>query len=286
MKAVVADWQTIVYAMRIVARSGETIRLVQYPRNLVMSGQTYFSDSGYQFTGILSSSSMAASMVDNDGIFTAQSISKVDVQTGKWDGALGYVFATSWQNPVEDEEPIGKFIVGKMSLMDDKYKMELMQLIDALNQPTGRTIAPLCIWTLFDETITGEIIPNHRSKCRLNIDDYRINGVAVTSVTSQQQFTAAALTQPDDWFGAGWLKWVTGNNVDVGAVGIRDFAGGLITLSQPLPYAVGVSDTFDIVPGCRKRRVEDCVGKYNNGVNHGGFDRVAPPSVYSKIGGQ
>lgn len=285
MKAFVADWQTIVYAMRIVARSGETIRLVQYPRNLVMSGQTYFSDSGYQFTGVLSSSSMAASMVDNDGIFTAQGISKVDVQTGKWDGALGYVFATSWQNPVEDEEPIGKFIVGKMSLMDDKYKMELMQLIDALNQPTGRTVTPLCVWTLFDETLDGEQIPNHRSKCRLNIDDYRIDGVVVTAVSNRQQFTAAALTQPDDWFGAGWLKWTAGNNSDLRSVGIRDFSAGVITLTSPLPYEVQLGDTFDIIPGCRKRADEDCFDKFDNVINHGGFRRVPPPSAYSKVGG-
>jgi uncharacterized phage protein (TIGR02218 family) len=285
MKAVVADWQTIVYAMRIVARSGETIRLVQYPRNLVMSGQTYFSDSGYQFTGILSSSSMAASMVDNDGIFTAQGISKVDVQTGKWDGALGYVFATSWQNPVEDEEPIGKFIVGKMSLMDDKYKMELMQLIDALNQPTGRTVTPLCVWTLFDETLDGEQIPNHRSKCRLNIDDYRIDDVVVTAVANRQQFTAAALTQHDDWFGAGSIKFTVGANSVIRSVGVRDFAAGVITLSEPLPFSVNTGDEFSIIPGCRKRNDSDCLGKFDNVINHGGFSRVPPPASYSKVGG-
>jgi hypothetical protein len=46
---------------------------------------------------------------------------------------------------------------------------------------------------------------------------------------------------------------------------------GTSFLHLPMPYDIQVGDTFTVVPGCRKRRTEDCIVKFNNIVNFRGF---------------
>ena len=51
MKAAVADYRYRTLCMRIVPVSGSPIYLTDHPRDLVMSGHTYLSTAGYEFTG-------------------------------------------------------------------------------------------------------------------------------------------------------------------------------------------------------------------------------------------
>ena len=51
MKSVVADYRYRVLCMKIVPVVGSTIYLTDHVSDLVMSGHTYISTSGYQFTG-------------------------------------------------------------------------------------------------------------------------------------------------------------------------------------------------------------------------------------------
>jgi hypothetical protein len=55
---------------------------------------------------------------------------------------------------------------------------------------------------------------------------------------------------------------------------VASFGGGIFTLHLPMPYDIAVGDTYEAVPGCRKRRSEDCNIKFNNVVNFRGFPDV------------
>lgn len=299
MKSVVADYKTRVFAIRIESTNGtDAVRFVDYPVDLTMGSETYQSDAGYQFTSYNATNSATPSVIDFEGILLAAGISLDSIVAGVWDNAKGYIFATSWTNPTEDEEPIGKFIVGKITIRDDRYVAELMHLIDALSQSVGRSHGPLCPWTLYDENLDGDTFAN--SKCGLSLADDLVTGT-ITDVTSNQVFVDSARTEADDFFGVGAILFTSGNNADAGVKsaeiktydGAASSSNGTITLFQPLPFAVQPGDAYQMIPGCRKRLEEDCRDKHDNVVNStgstgaggfGGFPHMLTISQYTSIG--
>ncbi|WP_236225544.1 DUF2163 domain-containing protein [Pseudomonas pseudonitroreducens] len=292
MKSHVADWKTRVYCARIVAENGTIVRLAAYPTDLAMSnGVVYPSESGYEFSGLDATDSMSPSSVDLTGIMN-HGISREQLVTGVFDNARCYIFATSWKAPIEDEEPLGVMILGKTTLTDDAYKAEMMSIVDALNQSVGAVFTAQCPYTLFDQTLDGRIIASTRSRCtgpRSNpdgpdINDYKVSG-SVTGVTSQYTFTDSSRAEADDWFTAGQVMFTTGLNAGLKPQQIKSStSAGVITTHEPFPYAIAPGDTYVMIPGCRKRRTEDCVGKYGNGPNFGGQPDMPTSSQSGAVG--
>ena len=309
MKSVVADYQTRIFAVRIEAIDGVNIsRFVQYPHPLTMvsndspvSTVEYLTATANEFSNISMNATMTPPVVDFQGIVSSAigELSRTDVAARVWDNAKAYLFATSWANPVEDEEPLGKFLMGRSKIEDDRYILEFMGLIDAVNQSTGSNIEPICRWTLFDETLDGVTVPWVRSRCtgpRASSDgpalaSYKVTGT-VTGVTDKSTFRDSARTEVDDYFGAGSIRFTSGNNNGLLSEEVKSYVGvtspltaaGTVATFQPFPYEIQVGDTYEMVPGCRGRRTEDCIAKFSNGINHGGFDRVPTQSVYGKFG--
>jgi uncharacterized phage protein (TIGR02218 family) len=284
MKPAVANYERRIFALRIESTNGvDVVRFVSYPHDLVMGGETYQSDLGYELTDYSATSSASPAVLDLQGILDAAGVDRASIVSGTWDNAKVKVFATDWANPVEDEEPIALFLFGKTSLRDDRYVIECMQLIDAINQSVGRTHGPLCPWTLFDENIDGTEFSE--SKCGLDIDDYIETGT-LTAVTSNLVFRDSSRGEAADYFAVGAIRFTTGNNAGLKSQEIKSYAAdGTITLFQPFPSAVQVGDQYEIVPGCRKR-LEDCRDKFSNVLNFGGFPNMITQSQYQQIGGQ
>lgn len=292
MKSHVADWKTRVYCARIVAENGTIVRLAAYPTDLAMSnGVVYPSESGYEFSGLDATDSMSPSSVDLTGILN-HGISREQLVTGVFDNARCYVFATSWKAPIEDEEPFGLLTLGKTTLTDNAYKAEMMSLVDALNQSVGSTFTAQCPYTLFDRTLDGRIIASTRSRCTgpssapdgPDINTYKVSG-AVTSVTNQYTFTDTSRTEADDWFTAGQVMFITGANAGLKPIQIKQStSAGVITTHEPFAHAIAPTDQYLMIPGCRKRRTEDCVAKFNNGKNFGGQPDMPTASQSGAVG--
>lgn len=295
MKPHVADWQTRVYCARVVpAGDHPVVRLAGYPVDLVMSnGEVYLTENGYEFSGLSETSDMSASSVDLDGILQLGAVSRDDLASGIYDNARVYVFATSWAAPIEDEEPLSLMFWGKVEFDEgkDTYSVQLMGAKDVLSQSVGRTYAPSCPWTLFDQSIDGRIIATSRSRCTgprsapdgPDIADYLVSG-ALTAVVSQYTFSDSARAEPSDWFAYGEIMFTTGPNAGLRPSQIKVFASGQIELHEALFYMPSVGDEYQMTPGCRKRLAQDCVAKFGNGMNFGGQAHVPTPSQYSQVG--
>lgn len=292
MKSHVADWKTRVYCARIEAENGTVVRLAAYPTDLVMSnGVVYPTESGYEFSGVDATDSMSPSSVDLTGILN-HGITREQLATGVFDNARCYVFATSWKAPIEDEEPLGLLTLGKTTLTDDAYKAEMMSLVDALNQSVGSTFTAQCPYTLFDQTLDGRVIPSTMSRCTgprsapdgPNINTYKVSGT-VTGVTNQYTFTDTARTEANDWFTAGQVMFITGANAGLKPIQIKQStSAGVITTHEPFPHAIAPTDQYVMIPGCRKRLMEDCVGKYGNGKNNGSQPHMPTASQSGAVG--
>lgn len=294
MKAHVADWQTRVYCVRIEpANDSPIVRLAGYPVDLVMSnGQTYLTESGYEFSGYGASSTFASSSIDLSGILQLGAVSQDDLASGVYDNARVYLFATSWADPIEDEEEVALFFMGKVEFVDKRYTAQLMGAIDVLSQSTARSYTPTCVNTLFDETLDGHVLPWTQSKCtgpRAAPDgpalaDFKVAGT-LTSVTDQYLFADSARAEASDWFAYGSIRFTSGPNAGLKPIQIKAFtAGGVILLHEAMFYLPSVGDAYEMIPGCRKRHSEDCIGKWGNGGNFGGQPHVPVPSVYAQVG--
>jgi len=274
MKSAVADPRYKIHCVRIIPLWGSAIYLTDYVHDITMSGHLYKSDGGYQFTGQASEANMAPGVTDLSGICDLAGIGHDQIVSGMFDNARVYVFATTWTNPVEDEEEMGIAIMGKTTLHDDRYTVELMMLIDALNQTVGKTYTPGCQKKLGGQEYAG---------CKVNLAPLTVTGT-ITGVTSQSQFIDSARAEAADYFGEGTIVFNTGQNAGLKPIEIKSHAaGGVITTHEAFYYPVTVGDTYTMIPGCR-RRLQDCRDKFNNVVNFGGFSFVPTQSDYTKYG--
>lgn len=275
MKSTVAPYQTSVLCLRIVCANGTTIRLSRYPYDLKMSnGQVYETASGYDFSALVSETSFAAQSYDLEGFVGVSGITRDAIASGVLDGAECFLFATDFMAPVEDYEPIGKSILGKTTLEDDRYKIEEMGFVDNLGQTVGWSHTAQCP-LVFGGTEHGG--------CKVNLAAITVTG-AVTSVTSDLVFTDSSRTEAADHFGWGTMTFTSGQNSGLATIKIRDFSAGVFTLYEPPYYPLTIGDTYVAMPGCRKRLV-DCQ-RHNNVARFGGDLYVPLGSTYRAIGGQ
>ncbi len=279
MKSVVADYRYRTQCLRIVPVTGSPIYLTDHPRDLVMSGHTYLSTAGYQFTGQSATAGFSPASVDIEGIAGASGLSRAAVGSGLFDGARCYVFATSWAAPVEDQEPVVAGIFGKATLLDHRFQIGGVSLIDALNQTVGQTYGAQCPKLFCGTEYAG---------CGVSLAANTVTGT-LSIVTSASVFYSAARTEAADTFGAGTIQFTSGPNAGLRALEIKSFAGGVITTFEPFYYLPVAGNAYSMVRGCRKR-LSDCQARWNgsgivsNVANFGGFPWIPTGSTYAQVG--
>jgi len=279
MKSVVADYRYRILCLRIVPVTGSPIYLTDHPRDLVMGGHTYLSTAGYQFTGQSATAGFSPASVDIEGIAGASGLSRAAVGSGLFDGARCYVFATSWAAPVEDQEPVVAGIFGKATLLDHRFQIGGVSLIDALNQSVGQTYGAQCPKTFCGTEYAG---------CGVSLAANTVTGT-LSIVTSASVFYSAARTEAADTFGAGTIQFTSGPNAGLRALEIKSFAGGVITTFEPFYYLPVAGNAYSMVRGCRKR-LSDCQARWNgsgivsNVANFGGFPWIPTGSTYAQVG--
>lgn len=277
--------------VRIEARDGTVVRVaIGYPTDLMMSnGEVYQGGLYSTATAISATTDGGPTVIDVGSIYDNDGLTKDEVASGKWDGAWIYSFFTDWASPVEDEEEDRVYQLGKIREEDDRYVVEMLSMVDLLGQTTGRIFTPGCLWVFCDQHIDGEIIATDKSRCKLNAYDYTVSA-QISTVDDGMSFYSDSLAggYPNDWFGNGEIRFVSGDNSGLSYRYVKAYDGatGKITLNAPFYYMPQPGDEFIMIAGCRKRRDEDCVSKYSNGPRFGGFPDVPQRSYVQKFGDQ
>ncbi len=274
MKPAVAAREYKIHCLRIVPLWGATVYLTDHVRDVVIGANTYKTDSGYQFSGQVSESSMAPGVMDLDGIANIAGIGYDQIASGVFDNARVYAFATTWTSPVVDEEPLGVAILGKTTIKDNRYTIEMMMLVDALNQSVGQTYQPSCQKKFGGQEYAG---------CKIALAPITVTGT-ITTVTSNFIFRDSARTEAADYFASGTIAFTSGSNAGLKPLEIKSYLlNGTIETYEAFHYPVAIGDAYTMIPGCRKR-LEDCRDKWSNVVNFGGFSYVPTQSTYSTVG--
>lgn len=274
MKPSVAAREYKIHCIRIVPLWGATVYLTDHVRDVVIGANTYKTDSGYQFSGQVSESSMSPGVMDLDGIANLAGIGYDQIASGLFDNARIYAFATTWTAPIVDEEPLGVAILGKTTVKDNRYTIEMMMLVDALNQSVGKSYQPSCQKKFGGQEFAG---------CKIVLAPITVTGT-ITSVTSNLIFSDSARTEAADYFASGTIAFTSGSNAGLKPLEIKSYlSDGTVETYEAFHYPVSIGDAYTLIPGCRKR-LEDCRDKWNNVVNFGGFSYVPTQSTYTKVG--
>jgi uncharacterized phage protein (TIGR02218 family) len=251
---------TLVFGVRIVRRDGAVIAWTQHDRDqtVTVDGESTLLAANPGFT-VSNFASAAGLAVDNAEIFVAAAVdlTRADILARKWDGARVYFFRYNWKLPASGIIPVKRGSFGNFAPQQGQFKVEFRDQRQALQQNSTWVIQEACRWRLGD------------ARCTVDLGPFTY-AAEVTAVASPYEFTSTDLDQADDYFGEGFVNWLTGLNAGTPGHKVKTFAAGVVTLSEFAVYAIDVGDTFEITAGCRKRWDADCRDKFDNIINFGG----------------
>ena len=242
MKSAVADRRYKIYCLRIVPEWGDPVYLTDHVRDIVIGANTYKTDSGYQFSGLALEDNMSPGVLDLSGVANIAGIDMDEIVAGVFDGARVYAFATTWNAPVVDEEPLGVAILGKTKLDDDRYTIEMMMLIDTLNQTIGKTYTANCQKMFGGQEFAG---------CKMDLGPLTVTGT-LSDVTNNSVFRDSTRTEAPDYFGEGTITFTTGANAGLKPLRIKAHVGAnskAITAITKAASAVATVGTHTFIVG-------------------------------------
>ena len=197
------------------------------------------------------------------GIINSSDIDESDIMVGRYDDAKVTIVLLNYENLLDTPLTLIKGYIGEVTLGRASFEAEVRSLLQRASQAIGKACSPLCrVKTLGD----GE--------CGVNLAGFTFAAQAVQSVVSRSIFRSASagvVGKPAVFFAYGTLTWTSGPNSGK-SVEVRSHNTSNpmeFTLSEPMPFPIGIGDQFTIVAGC-DRRLETCRDKFANVLNFRG----------------
>ncbi len=251
---------TIAWCWKVTRTDGEVFGFTSVDRDLTIDGVTYAAATGFTPSAIEGQINLAVPNLELQGVMDAESITEADLLAGKWDGAEVEIFQVNYEDLSQGSMLLRKGRIGNVSAGSIAFNAEARGLAQALQQPVGEVYAAACAANLGD------------ARCGVDLYPLTVTGT-VTATSSASVFTDSSRAEASDYWGAGVVEWLTGANAGL-RMEVASFAAGVFTLHLRMPADIAVGDTYSAVPGCRKRRTEDCGTKFSNVVNFRGFPDV------------
>lgn len=250
---------TLGYLLRITraAPDNQVFAFTSADADVTISSVLYKSAPGLDVSSIALSAGAAVDNLELTTLDDGSVFTRADVLGGLWRNAVFSLQRYNFASPSDGVETIMAGVLGEVRYMRNSLAVELRGLQQFLQQPIGSVSSKTCRARLGDSMCTKALGPFTFA-------------ATVTSVTSNQVFTATALVQAADYFGEGILTWTSGPSINLIQKVKTHNTGGVLTLSLPMFQNVQVGHTFSIVAGCRKRLAEDCVTKFSNVLNFQG----------------
>lgn len=187
------------------------------------------------------------------------------VEAGELDDAQWVLYLVNWR-----DTSMGHVILdaGDVGEVRTKYGMvwipELLSYGMRLRQPVGS------VWSRKCRAIFGSP-KNSQTGCGIDVTPLWVAGeVIIVGAETDRVFTGDEVTPSGSLVPQpGRLQWLTGNNAGREFT-VEEVDGLIVYLQEPTQYPIEVGDTYRIRPDCAKRYLEDCIQKYNNGVNFKG----------------
>lgn len=258
---------TVAFGVLVQRADGVQLRLAGGDDDITLSGVpingsatgslTYLAAPGLTVSSIRSTEGWEVDNLEGT-LLEGGVVTRADVLRGLWDGAAWTLFRYNWASPGDGVEVIKCGWIANIRIKTGGFDIEFRDLKQPVQAEHAVVTQTDCRNELGD------------SRCGVNLATYTHTG-AVTSAASAQVFTDTSRTQTGDYFGNGYVTWLTGPNAGI-TVKVKSYDGGTdtFTLVRAMLSPIGVGDTYSAVRGCRKRRTEDCVAVFSNVLNFDG----------------
>lgn len=252
---------------------GTVVAMTSYSSDLIgvpgYVGVTFKRNTGVSSSQLQSESGNAFSQMEASLFLLAAGITEADVNSGKWAHASAVLFITNYEALNMGQLVMQSGYLAEFVQKSPIVTAEIKGLNNCLTAQIGTVTRPECSHDFCD------------SGCGLNAADYTV-AITLTSVTSQTQFAASALTLPNEYFSNGKVVFSTGPNSNyLLRVDRYDSATKTFYLRTPAPYLPSIGETANALKGCQKRLTDcknalenDGVTNVNNVLNRAAFDFV------------
>lgn len=261
---------TISRQWKATRRDGYVLAVTTCARDLLFEGVLYKSADGFVPKQISQDASAAVANTEVEGALSDE-IEEIDFEAGKWDGAEVEVFEVNYRNLANGKMILGVVTMGEIKCTRSAFNAELRGLTQVMQKVTGLRVLPTCPKQFGD------------SKCRVDLGPITVTGT-ITSVSDRRTFSDSSRSEADDYFGAGRVMMTSGDS-EGEEIEVYSFSSGQFVMHLPFKRNIAVGDTYQAIPGCRKRRNEDCRDKWSNTLNFGGFRFVPGPDRMLGLGG-
>lgn len=262
---------TIVPYVAITRTDGSVFRWIAHDKDIELGGFLFDSAPGLDVSSIVSTDGFAVDNAEVTVLDNGNEITRGDILAGVWDGATFEIGEIDWKaaTPVKNVLKVGK--LGMFKSNRGKFTAEFRDLRQAIQNPRETVLQPTCRYKLGDAKCTKDI----------SSSPFLVTGT-VDSSGSQYTVTDAARGEADDYFAEGIFTFTSGSNAGL-AQKIKSFEGGVFVFWAQFVYPIG-ADSYQAVAGCRLRFQEDCITKFDNGINFGGEPNKRSPDVLTAPG--
>lgn len=253
------------HCWRLVRTDAVVLGFTDHDNDLTFGGTTYEASSGFTASAVEQSVGLSVDNMDVTGALQSGKLTDADLAAGLWDNADITVYRVDWTD-VTKRVILLKGSIGEVSRSTINFSAEVRSLAHALNQTTGRMYTSQCDANLYD------------SRCSVDPSNFTKSG-QVDSVLSSRAFNCndpAIFNRATNYFNRGLITWNTGHNAGFSMEiksSIQLAATTVITLWEPMPFAIETGDSFTARAGCDKS-AEVCLVKFNNMINFRGFNRI------------
>lgn len=253
----------LAYVLILERRDGMKFGITSASDTVTIQGLQCRPEGGLAVSSTIIRSGVAVDNLELSTLNDGEVFDESDIMSKRWNNTLWMLARYDYRVTKDpDLDVIIAGIIGSVRIEGQQVIIDMRGLQQYLQQPTvSRVLTSMCTARLGDE------------RCRVDMTGRVWNGTVTTP--GQQVFASTDLVgRPDDYFGNGELIWNSGINQGLEVSVKTNTSGGQVTLQLPMFQQVSPGDEFTIRQGCRKRLEEDCVGIFNNAVNHQGHPHV------------
>lgn len=263
---------TLCRLLRITRFDGTVLRFTDAVDPVTFEGFVYREDVSFTSSAILTTAElMQAQSVTINISLADDAITEADLRSRRYRGAKGEIMLIDYTTPANG---VVKMYTGRFGRIDQGDKGRVVIDLKPISSAAGRNItterySATCRAALGD------------ARCTVDIEATAVN-ITVTAVTAGGAvIAAAALTQADDYWLVGTVKWLTGLNTGLtNDLTTSDQSSTAIMLVSPPIIPIAVGDTGRVYRGCTKQ-VTYCRDEFNNVVNFRGEPFVPQGSTYT-----
>lgn len=266
---------TLCQCLKMTLRDGTIVTASSIDKVLIIDGAAY--QPWLQVSDIVSTATLGVDNLELT-VITDDAALMADLEAGRYDNASFYLFETNYLNPSDGVNGLKRGSTGEVQITDSgKYTLELRGLTQALQQPVGIVTSRTCRAHFADWPKMALA-----SRCGLDPADWTVTGTLTDAL--RQTLTDTARTEPDDWFGDGFITLTSGFAAGYTRQ-VKTYAAGVFGLMLPLPFLAVPGDTYSAIAGCRKRHDVDCRDKFNNILNFQGEPNLPGVDSLTKVPG-